>query len=215
MIENNNCKHNGQLYDPDIVSVVTIVLGTLGAIGGIVTTLDYIERKRNSNDERKYKEERRVYIEIQIVNSFRDLSFSINKIRRRLEFLDSICRGSLEIDDRFSERKFNFGNCPILLTDFQFRLYQKEQGYIFNEVGEIHKSISIIEELIAENQYLFDNKRYINNLNLRHTLSKTIMSVNDLMQEFGRITIDEFLERTISLCRKIEKISNFKDEFMN
>jgi hypothetical protein len=211
----NNDKQNNNLYDPEIVSVILIVLGTIGAIGGVANTLDYIERKRNSTMEHHSNEKRKKYVELEVINSFRDLSFSIDIIRRRLEFLDKVCHGSLEIEDRFTERKFSFGNCPILLKEHEFRLFQKEQSYIFNEVAEIHKTIFIIEELITENQYLYDNVNYIVNKKLRYTLDHIIKSVNDLMNKFSNITIDEFLRSTIGLCRQIEEITKLGENLKN
>ena len=213
MICNSN-NQNRKIYDPDIVTVVTIVLAALGGIGGIVTTIDFVGRRISSKNEMRNKECRRKDVEKHIVNSFRDLSFSVTTIRRRLESLDRLCRGSLDIEDRFEKRKFRFGECPILLSEHDFRFFNYEQDRIFRDAREIQTNVAVIEELIADNQHLFENEDYIYNMKIKHKLRDLVESINDLMSGFGDRTIDEFLQRTIGLCHKIEDVCGFNKNWM-
>ena len=201
---NDNIKKNNHLYDPDVMSIITIVLGALGSIGGIIATIDFIERKYEKNNEFKLKEERKNLIEVKISYSFRDLSFSIYKIRQRLKLIDEICK--ISHGEQYSTQTSKYGSGSVVLSDFQFNLFKSEQSCIINEIAEIYKTVSIIEELIAENQYLVNNENYIKNKDLHNTLKHEIKTINNLMEAFGRITIEDFLDRTIKLCQNIGQI---------
>lgn len=210
MKNNLNCKQNNYLYDPDIASIITIVLGTLGSIGGIIATIDYIEQKRDKSNEEFVNKERKKIVEAEIVYSFGNISFSANNIRRRLEFLEKICRKSPENDEKLSNREFIFGKTPILLDRFQFGIYQKEQKSIFYEIEKILENVPLIEILISENKNIFDNENYLRYKKLQANLQIIITKINNLMDDFRKIPISEFIDRTIQLCRLIEEIGGFK-----
>jgi hypothetical protein len=213
--KNEKCKLEKQLYDPEIASILMYVLGTIGALGGIVCTIDYIDRKQTEKKEYRFTQKRRKEIEFEISYSFRNISISIESIIRRIEFIVKICQVPFDSNKIFSDHNFSFGNCPILLDNFQFKAYKNEQKNIIKEIVKINNNVFHVEKLIAEIPYLSDSTDFIINKKLQNRLKQIIVETNNLMKKFGEITTSDFIDQTIRLCRDVEGINNLREERRN
>lgn len=204
-----------RLYDPELASILIFVIGALGALGGIASTLDYIERKQYKKREYNLTEKRISEIKLEISYSFRNISLSIDSIRRRLEFLGKICQVAYENNEKFTDHNIRFGNCPVFLNPFQFKAYKNEQDVILREIIEMNNNIFYIEELLGGIPDSVNNADYIVNKRLQLNLKEIIYEINNLMQEFGKITTNEFFDRTIRLCKNIEEINSLREDMKN
>lgn len=210
-VESKEYNSENQLYDPDIVPIIMCIIGALGTLSGIVKTLEYIERKRYERKDRRLMEERREDIKSEISYIFSNVFLSFESISRRLELIIRICQVLPENKNNFYNRIFSFGNCHIFLNSFQIKAYQNEQSLILKEIDVINNNVIYVEKLIAENPDLVSDINYIRDMRLQNQLSQIITEINNLMQRFGKIMINEFLEKTIQLCRDInEMLRNFE-----
>ena len=212
MDNNKNGNSENRLYDPEIVSILFYVLGALGSLGGIVCTIDYIDRQCKEIKERHFTEELKNKIKFEISNSFRNIFLSVDIIRQRLEFIGKICQVLSSNDKKLSVYNLSFGTSSILINDPQFRAYQNDQKSILKEIGEINDNVSSIECLIPEILHLVDNTAFIINKKLQNKLKQIITAINELMQDFRKISINEFMDRTICLCRDIEATKNLIED---
>ena len=191
-----------QYYDPEIVSLLLTALSALGSTVSVIYCLiDHRHAKRISQETFLENEHRRESIRKELNEIFCSLLDSVKNIQYELENLERLYAMSIKAVE---DSEIKFGNGSMWLNQFQFNCFYRIQIHILSEIHSIFSSLRLMEELLAsgEKYTLIEDLGY--SVKSRHLIEESISTINDTISRFGCLSINEFHERSIRICRQIE-----------
>lgn len=200
-----------RIYDPDYLSVlfeVLAVLANLGGATGLVMLAYAVNDRVKSDREMKHKEQIDSKLK-EIV--FRDISrqlrkcfFAVKYIRNDLKTLRAIAAHSINTPE-VTARMAEFGNDALYLTKKDFQLFYQKKDSICSQISVIHSAVRGIEESLSS-EYLQNDVEDVHFAREhRYQMAEFFYRMNYLMEDFGKVSLDEFCYRTSKLCDDLEE----------
>lgn len=194
-------------YDPELVSLLLTALAALGSVsaivGGAIEVVEYSNSRREREAAIEKEIQHRHSIREEARHALHSLSISVDNIDYELGTLAHIYHNSRKAN---SDSVVAFGNGSMWLDRFQFEWFYRTQTRIVDEARNIYSSLRLIEELLltGENESLVMDLGC--NVKARHMLEDGTETVNRLISEFGKISIEEFISESIRTCRQTRNI---------
>lgn len=194
-------------YDPELISILLTALGALGSVaaivGGAIEVIEYGNSRREREAAIAKELQHRYSIREEARHALHSLSISVDHIGYELGTLEDLYRISHKANKNLTMR---FGNGSMWLDRYQFEKFYRTQTQIVDEACNIYSSLRLVEELLltGENESLVRDLGC--NVKARHMLEDGTETVNRLISEFGKISIEEFISESIKICRHTRHI---------